>query len=476
MYKQIISSTQVNAWTAGTPAVSVGTVQGCSIKLINQTQYELQVFNGTEQIDTVPPFSFIVSPYENDLNVSLDKSNASTVLVSPYQYVAFKRIKGVVSYQTGSTTFPGNTPVAGTVDVGNTTLNVTTAAGDAVTIAGIVDIGNSPAVSISGTPNVNVAAGTVDANITGSIALDSNSTVVNESININPTVYAATNTETLTISANSSYPYFNAFYTPTGKNAYYDEFYVHIYSPGGYINDITLSLNGLYYHNPDMVVANYSPPQPISNKVIEVTTTTDALFGPFYCGSLLIGLFALQLNNTSATAITDTFTAFVYARYASANVINPTTSPIPTQSQYTPTIFNLGSYTFAATVIPAQSVGALQFTGSVSMINVIKAQLLAQQTASSGFVDANPGAGIGFQLQGSIDNSTWYVIAGDANNPTSMDIINNGVWNQAADQTTIPAIISGYAYVRWAIYLFNGTTASVTMSESCTVYMQTLEG
>lgn len=271
MYKQIISSTQVSAWAAGTPAVSVGTVQGCSIKLINQTQYELQVFNGTEQIDTVPPFSFIVSPYENDLNVILDKSNASTVLVSPYQYVAFKRIKGVVSYQTGSTTFPGNTPVAGTV-------------------------------------------------------------------------------------------------------------------------------------------------------------------------------------------------------------INPTTSPIPTQSQYTPTTYNLGSYTFASTAIPAQSVGTSQFTESVSMSNVVKAQLLVQQTASSGFVDANPGAGIRFQLQGSDDNSTWYVIAGDANNPTSMDIIINGVWDQAADQTSIPAITSGYAYVRWAIYLVNVTTASVTMSESCTVYMQTVEG
>lgn len=436
MYKQIISSTQVSTWAAGTPSVSVGTVQGCSIKLINQTQYELQVFNGTEQIDTVPPFSFIVSPYENDLNVSIDKSNASVGLVSPYQYVAFKRINGVVSYQTGSTTFPGNTPVAGTVDVSSGTLNV----------------------------------GSVN-----SITDNVNSQVVNDYIVQSPMVKCTAQTmPSTTLVPNETVGFMLS--VPMG---FYDaaQLYVDIGSSPNGTDGVTFYVTQTRYQTTGG--ASYTAP------------SSQLFIFPYYydnqntqCLSSVLPFnyemefneFYINIVNTNTVSITIEFIFTLYLRYASQQISNSVSTPVPTQSQYSSTTYNLGSYTFGSTAVPAQSVGASQFTGSVPMTNVIKAQLLVQQTASSGFVDANPGAGIGFQLQGSNDNSTWYVIAGDANNPTSMDIINNGVWYQAADQTAIPALISGYAYIRWAIYLVNGTAASVTMSESCTVYMQTLEG
>lgn len=470
MYKQIISSTQVNAWTAGTPAVSVGTVQGCSIKLINQTQYELQVFNGTEQIDTVPPFSFIISPYENDLNVSLDKSNASTVLVSPYQYVAFKRIKGVVSYQTGSTTFPGNTPVTGQVDITNT-LNVNTAPGDTVTVAGQVTLPSTQQVVLPNTQQVLVAQASGAALNIGSVQSITDivqNQVVNDYITSNG--YIATNAYTATITnlANGSSITFDGALTwPIGF--YSGMVLVGKSTTTGTVYSVQANLNA--FANGTILIPATNPDfsQTINNNLPQSDLNS---FQNLLCNRCDLNF----TNNTGSTVASDTISIQGFLMPEVVRIGNPASSPVPTQSQYMPTQYNLGSYTFGSTTLAANSVGASQFTGSVSMTNVTKAQLLVQQTASSGFVDASPGAGIGFQLQGSNDNSTWYAIAGDANNPTSMTIIINGVYNQAADQTAIPAIISGYAYVRWAIYLVNGTTASVTMSESCTVYMQTLEG
>ena len=303
--------------------------------MINQTQYELQVFNGTEQIDTVPPFSFIVAPYENDLNVSIDKSNASTVLVSPYQYVAFKRIKGVVSYQTGSTTFPGNTPVAGTINVGNTDIAVTNARGGSLTVAGAVDIGNSPAVTVtSGAVDANITNANLEISTVGSITETIKSQVQNANIVMTGAIYLGTQeVNVANLTPGSSQPVSIA-----GQLGLYDQITYLVYSAGSNLSSYALEpiAGGVFIIGGGGVPALSGPGNVQSGQwAINQTTWFNNQNSIGYTNPVNLVAPAISnyfwgnlVNIGSTTIASDTVAVYLFARIASAEIINPTSAPV----------------------------------------------------------------------------------------------------------------------------------------------------
>lgn len=100
MYQTLLSGTAVsNPPKVKTP---LGTPSGLSVKIINQTAYELDIYRNEDQIDALPPFAWVILPNLSGLSVILNTGIASTVS-QPYNYVAFTTIDQAVPYQTGST-------------------------------------------------------------------------------------------------------------------------------------------------------------------------------------------------------------------------------------------------------------------------------------------------------------------------------------------------------------------------------------
>lgn len=334
-----------------------------------------------------------------------------------------------------------------------------------------LDSNGHPVIVFSGTQSVEFpAAQSVNANLTGStVDLTTNSTILNENIS-NTTSFWTTSSYTVTNLAAGATDY-ASFTIP---RAMYDAAVLEVLSSASLIGDYQFGVENVYDYEP----TGFNSVSGNNNFVTANSSAGSYSSEPLDTSISFYGVtFQIRITNISTVTITsDTLTLLLLLHQAGTRIVNPASSPVPVQTQYTTTEYNLGSYTFASTALAAGAIGTSQFTGSVPMTGVVKAQILAQQSAATGFVAGSASAGVGFQLQGSNDNSTWYSIAGDSNTATSFSIDTNGVFDEGADQSVIPSMVAGYTYVRWAIQLYNYTTASQTLSESCTVSMITVEG
>lgn len=100
IYQTLLSGTAVsNPPKIKTP---LGTPSGLSVKIINQTPYELDIYRNEEQIDALPPLSFVILPNLSGMSILLNQNVLSSI-TQPYSYVAYTTIDQAIPYQTGST-------------------------------------------------------------------------------------------------------------------------------------------------------------------------------------------------------------------------------------------------------------------------------------------------------------------------------------------------------------------------------------
>ena len=447
--------------------IAVTDGNGCSIEIQNYSPFILQIFQGKTLIEVLSPYSWLITDY-------VDKSTA-TILptaqlpLAANAYITTNTIPQKQHRARGDFHLPltqtVNTPVVNApssnlnTNITNTTLDIT---GSTVT--------------------ANLPAGTaVDANISGSnVTLDTNSTVMNEILGINPSLASKTNTTTLDLAAGGS-EYLSVDFPEAGL---FDGFALLVHSPLGDIENYTFSLGGTNLNGVNTSYGFFPGGNFSFNAPTIQSGSTDALSyflvpytNPNYLSNITIGVKATN-------ASTETLTVQIFARYASAEIVNSTSSPVPTQSQYVNTLYSLGSGSFTATVA-ADSTGPQAFTGSVPAASISSMQILIEQTAASGFVvNANPslGAGLAIQLQGSFDNTTWSMIytasgtIGDANNRSSFVLTQNGAFNEVCDSSFLEPLLSKYAYIRLVMFLYNGTSGSLSMTETCNIYINVVEG
>lgn len=143
--------------------VPIGTQTGCSIRINNNTQYGVQVLQGTSVVDYILPNSHLVMPMANDYTVALD-TTLETQNVPANPNVTYSILSGVQTYSNGSTNFTGTTQV-----------NITNSTIDIGEVQGTVDanITNSQlsvqveneTLDVSGS-SVQITGGTIEANIT----------------------------------------------------------------------------------------------------------------------------------------------------------------------------------------------------------------------------------------------------------------------------------------------------------------------
>lgn len=174
-------------------------MQGCSIKINNQSQYWLQITKAQTGVvvDKMEPYSFLILPNVKDMALKVDSSHPVSSLSPDTQMVDFSTMTGKEQYQKGSTQFNGasNVIIKGDVNIKNSQFNVNIlgtptfkiASGQQITIANsslTVDIAGTPTfalaagtsvnisnsnlpVTISGTPSFNVANSSLNVSLTG---------------------------------------------------------------------------------------------------------------------------------------------------------------------------------------------------------------------------------------------------------------------------------------------------------------------
>lgn len=438
--------------------VSAG-MDGFSI--LNMSNIPLSLSSATVgSLGDVPPlFSRSILASAGDVISVSEASFTTSAIAQPSQFVELTQSTGTVPALVPLAVVPGyqltvtgnvtaNLPGGTTVNIGNT---------PAVTI-------NSGTVNIGSMPSVTIASGTVTATINNA-TLNTQSTVVNEFLADNSLINLITSTETITNLASGSQV---VFYPEWASVALLDGLIITIQSANGIAYTIG---NGSAYLLGISVAGALG-----SQTTAQYSSGSNSsyYYSLRYANPAAFNQIPLTVTNASSSTVSDTLTITIYGIKASIIVGNAQSSPVPTQAQYATTQYNLGSYTFASTSVPANSLGASQFTGSVNVTNAKRLQFLIQQTASSGFSGTGTSGtsawGVSFQLQGSEDNSTWYAIAGGPVSPSSVSIVTNGAINVAIDTAAMPQMGAGYPYIRWALQLFNGnTTTAETMSESCTL-------
>lgn len=200
MFGTLFSTAQLSNLAPSSPIQleNIGTPPGVSIKILNQSQYIINVFNDNVQVDSVSPYSFVIRPLQKAMYVTLNPLVTST-LIGELQQVTYVTIDSQVPYQTGSLQFTGAlvtsilnndlTISSGTVSLASGSIQASIAPGStldvnvlnsSLTVASSpgspleVTVGNAAlAVDINGTPNINVASGsmyllgTADVNIVG---------------------------------------------------------------------------------------------------------------------------------------------------------------------------------------------------------------------------------------------------------------------------------------------------------------------
>jgi hypothetical protein len=153
---------------------------GCSLKFENRTKYAIDVFQGSDLKDRIPPSSYLLIPngeYVLEINKTIVSKNEE-----PFGYVGVKRIDGQVKYEMGSTTFSGSMEINGDVNISNSQIDVV------VQNDLNANITNSE-LNVSGT----VAISNAELNVSGSVIIENETLNANiTNTNINATITNAT--------------------------------------------------------------------------------------------------------------------------------------------------------------------------------------------------------------------------------------------------------------------------------------------
>ncbi|MHB1709597.1 MAG: hypothetical protein ACYCT2_09005 [Thermoplasmataceae archaeon] len=180
------------------------------------------------------------------------------------------------------------------------------------------------------TVTANLPAGTaVDANIAGSVTLDSNSTVVNDYLTMNPSFKATTQTMPLTTVAAGA----SVGFTLNVPEGFYDaaQLYMDIGSSANGLDGVVFQLDQIRYQTTGLATwisvngptSNFSFPYYYDNANIQALSALLPFGVETNCNMIYI---LMTNNNTGSISIEYIFT--LYLRYASQNIVNPTSAPV----------------------------------------------------------------------------------------------------------------------------------------------------
>jgi hypothetical protein len=358
MFNYVFDPSFMKVYAGGTGGVNrrVGTFAGQTIKIMNFTNFDLQVFDGTEEIDYVPAYQFLIIPNSPDLSLTIS-GIASTNYSYPTPYVAIKTLPDIVEYELGSlihfvaqaagdtmnvagnvtaTIQNANIPVTGTVNANIT--NATLPVQGSVSISGTptVNFAAGQTVNIGNTPSVAIASGTVNANIQNATinTKETAATIgVTNSIPFNPAICTISN-----LANNGVIPFIGRMTLASGiQRAYVDAVTFYITNTSATYTNIGsayqfmfryLAINGQAYpdntNNTNLILESGG-----GNVAVSQTIS-------FSSGSVLCGDFIdMQLTNISGGTIAgDTVTVYAFLHYSNNIIRNQSNQPVPTTGNY----------------------------------------------------------------------------------------------------------------------------------------------
>lgn len=360
--------------------------------------------------------------------------------------IAVTQASGSTLDVTGSTvdvqTPSGSTlNVGGTVTVGNSTLNVVTATGDSVTVAGSVDIGNTPAVTVnSGTVDANITNASLTVGTVQSITETVNSQVQNDYLTSNGFLNGGTTTmSSTTISAGGSV--FQFIYVPDGV---YDGVLLWInYNSSGGLTGLEFSIAQIRYENGGLGTWANGPSSAftmlLGDNTNEIAQTDFLSFET----PILCNIITLQITNNNTSSITIAPQIVPWVRYASSQIVNPTSAPVYQQ----PT---LGTFN---EVYSQQLNGVAVDGGTIGTINILPSGITGyiKQIALIGNVEASTD----YYLQLSNQAGTIYTLYSTTygNNPFNILLpLGDGVYSGELILTTVNNSTSAIATLYLTCY------------------------
>lgn len=456
---------------------TVGFIGMMGYQIQNITPANFNVYDENMVVlKNIPPWTSVQGSFNPTKTLTISCNYQMPIInavgVSPSQY-QFTLNTSTLALPESTTTLSMANAVANlTLDAnGNPTINLAANQSVNATIANQsinVDVPNgvnlnNQSLSVTTTPGSQVSiANQIDANLTGaSVTIDTNTSILNEKLGVNPTILAMRASGQLTIPANGNFSYFNALYDGlVGENITYDKLFLTLSSTKTDLSTISLMILSYYFHDPDMLIEN------VNLSLIPLSYSgggnLNAIYEVVLPPLFPIGLVATQINNPTASAINDTFTVNVYGQYASQTVINESTNPVNTQNQLSTTNYNMGSFTFGSQSLASGQETPSQFTGSVEIGNAKKVSILTEQSNISGFVSASSnGCNFTMVAQGSYDGVTWFIVDGIVIN---LQVPNVNPYYEAIDSSYWASLAGAYEYLRIVIQIANYTNSTVTVS------------
>lgn len=267
-----------------------------TLKINNQSRYWLLLnkVQSNVTVDRIEPFSYIVMPYEPDLGLAIDTTDAAASSLNPdLEFVDYSYINGIVQYMKGSTQFSGSSAVsiAGDVQIGNSQLDVSIVGNPTMNLApnSQVEISGTPVMNINSMPNVTVQGGSIDV---------SSATIINDQLPVSFIYNAKT---TFTVPANTTNNIFTYQFLPNGTMANVHHIDVYIVSANGVTSYSTVGV---------AIFANFSDGHQVNASakfsITHQGTNSDSADGQAVIGNIL----QLSIGQANATT-SDTITVYL---------------------------------------------------------------------------------------------------------------------------------------------------------------------
>lgn len=278
-----------------------------SVKYTNASIYPLEIANTNYgvPIDVLPPMCAVISSNPINFTLTLDVSVGSNIPAEALtQSVSVTYIDAKVPYQI--------------IPLSN--LNV----GSITNVSGNVDVSGSE-IAVTSMPVTNVQFEEAqDVNLSASdITLDTQ--IANVVLSENPGYEVVTNQQ-WALEFAAAGDTMNQNITMPGGVSLFDMIYVSVFSPSGYLDDYTVSFvpfwfmgqpDTLFYSSIDGVVL---PGQSSNTGVYALDLSSVVASGVPFNG--------ISLTITSSAAVSETIVFSIFGRYASADIRNPSTSPV----------------------------------------------------------------------------------------------------------------------------------------------------
>ncbi len=218
-------------------------VDGCSLKIENQSPYALEVYYAQQLADRVNPYSYVILPnsdYELRINKQIKSDNEQ-----PFNFVTVKTFKDEIKEETGAAQFSGTANVAGDMVVKGGQIDAYIQGDMRLEEGTTVNAVITEPIQVAG--DLKLAEGTtVQAEIKGDLKLDPSTTVTANISN------AEIKTELVnaSVSTNPVVPFGKGYQDKwflIGEKGYLPELITQIHENAGMYDTVVLSMSTIVY-------------------------------------------------------------------------------------------------------------------------------------------------------------------------------------------------------------------------------------